>query len=1167
MAQEMITYGDILSSVREKLGIQSSDTLATNKIKRMINEVYLDEVVPFKRWIWLEKNLQVIHNEAYDTGTVAVTVDSATITLSTAPTGLGSFVGYRFSVSSSNQVYTIATHTANATSATITTAFQETTDATANFQIWRDRVDLPTNARETVEIWHSQRTSPLEAVGSQGFRQLEAAQPKLEGFPCFYDTWTFFDPTTSGDDETESDRYRQTRIYPSINTESVILNIDYIEEVTSLEDLTDEPLMPIGDRLVLFYGALALGYSAIARDEDMHDRYWAKFQQKLSRMSGNRDEGQDTPKLRPNPRYVNAIRRSRPGRRDWQMRRTQLYRIMPWTGGLNTSMDPGVISPQELVIADNVQFSSTGARIKREAFEYLDNEIFAPDFRASSGTTRTLTWTSHPLVNILVPDQRLVVGEEITITGNTNYNANEVLIESIAALTEVTTVLCVGDTAGSLASKYFLISGGDSGVDYYVWYKVSGSGTDPAVTGRTGIEVDITTGNSATAVATATAAMLNAMADFVSSSSTATVTVTNFDPGYTNNAANGNSGFTTTVTTQGGHRITYTADSSVSESTTAIPVDTIEVVRTSAIIWAVDYWRFVYPTNIQLLVIVNNQGQVFSLDDSGRRVQIFGQQQTTTVVTDAASTLTTGDYFLINGSNNLTNYYVWYNKAAGGGDPTVAGRTGIEVAVGGTDTATQVATATQLAIDAVSGLTATVLSTTVTITNDSAGIADPSVDFNTGFTIATTAYGATMPTAEIDTVRSTVFNERLILFFSGAGNYPVIYNPEDSTKYQLLVPNLGGTGGLQMPDASFGFVHLSRIWTNDKANIDYLHYCETFDETQWLGFGDSGAIPINPGDGDPEGILNAYVYKGFVVVAKKDSRHRVLGDSPENFQRETISNGMGNEGPFSIAVDEVDVFFASKRGFHSQQITDQYGDTNAAYLSADIKPSFVSFEAEKLNLIQGAYIPELNSVAMSITERGGQNPEDIWLYNIEAEVPGKQKPGAWYRWPNQSCTALSRRFISGKHKLIFGTTEGRVVQAQKENDFTDFGTTGIQFQIKSGTIYPGGDPQTWKAFKRITMIYRPKGNFSFAVLAKIDNQQSQGFAFNEISGLDLLGETFVLGTSILGSSNTLAPFTFTMEGYGRGVTLTITQPTADEQIEIWGFVIEWEPADLQQEVS
>lgn len=310
MAQQLITYSDIISSVLEKLGIQSSDTLASGKIKRTINEVYLDEVVPFKRWTWLQKSIQVVHKAAFAPGTASVTEASATVTLSTAPTGLGSFAGYQFSVESSGQVYIVSTHTANATTLVLTTAFQEDTDAAATFKVWRDRFDLPINAKEVVEIWHKEQNKPLNPLGPQGFRQLEAQDPKPEGAPTDFNTWDFFDPSTTGDDETESDRYRQTRIYPAINNKNLILNVDYIQEVDPLEDNTDEPLMPVGDRIVLFYGALAIGYSALARDEDMHDRYWMKFQQKLARMAGDRDSGQDTPHLRPNPRYINSIRNS-----------------------------------------------------------------------------------------------------------------------------------------------------------------------------------------------------------------------------------------------------------------------------------------------------------------------------------------------------------------------------------------------------------------------------------------------------------------------------------------------------------------------------------------------------------------------------------------------------------------------------------------------------------------------------------------------------------------------------------------------------------------------------------------------------------------------------------------------------------------------------------------
>lgn len=310
MAQELVTFDDIVDAIREKLGIQSSDSVATAKIKRAVNMYYLDEVVPFRdKWMWLQKTTQVVHLAAYETGTVDVTPSSATITLSTAPTGRN-FTGYNFSVVGSDQIYTISAHTTSATTATLSTAFQEDNDNTAVYKIWRDRIDLPTNAKDTVEIWHKDLSRPLEGLGSQGFRQLQTAQPKPEGTPSYYNTYDYFDPSTSGDDESESDRYRQTRIFPAIHNENVILNVDFIQEASALEDDADEPLMPISDRIVLFYGGCAEAYSTINRNEEMSNKYWALAERKLARMSGKREEGQDTPKLSPNHRYFNRIRYS-----------------------------------------------------------------------------------------------------------------------------------------------------------------------------------------------------------------------------------------------------------------------------------------------------------------------------------------------------------------------------------------------------------------------------------------------------------------------------------------------------------------------------------------------------------------------------------------------------------------------------------------------------------------------------------------------------------------------------------------------------------------------------------------------------------------------------------------------------------------------------------------
>lgn len=100
--------------------------------------------------------------------------------------------------------------------------------------------------------------------------------------------------------------------------------------------------------------------------------------------------------------------------------------------------------------------------------------------------------------------------------------------------------------ASNLNNKYFLLSAGNNGINYYVWMNVSGIGTDPAVAGKTGIEVDFAAAASAgtigAAMATAIAAA-HASADFTATGTT-TVTVTNLQTGPFVPASDVSSGFT-----------------------------------------------------------------------------------------------------------------------------------------------------------------------------------------------------------------------------------------------------------------------------------------------------------------------------------------------------------------------------------------------------------------------------------------------------------------------------------------------------------------------------------------------------------------------------------------------------------------------------------------------
>jgi hypothetical protein len=116
-----------------------------------------------------------------------------------------------------------------------------------------------------------------------------------------------------------------------------------------------------------------------------------------------------------------------------------------------------------------------------------------------------------------------------------------------------TTLLRAAPANDITGGQYFFIALPNSGTEYYVWFDKDNSSVDPAVVGKTGIEVDISTGDSATTVALNLAVALNAIVGFSASSSADLVTVTCDDFGPALDAENVNlpSNFIVTISQQG----------------------------------------------------------------------------------------------------------------------------------------------------------------------------------------------------------------------------------------------------------------------------------------------------------------------------------------------------------------------------------------------------------------------------------------------------------------------------------------------------------------------------------------------------------------------------------------------------------------------------------------
>ena len=117
------------------------------------------------------------------------------------------------------------------------------------------------------------------------------------------------------------------------------------------------------------------------------------------------------------------------------------------------------------------------------------------------------------------------------------------------AVAEITNITCFKQSTLS-GGEYFYIS--NTATDFYVWFDLDNGSSDPAISGRTGVEIDVTTDDSASTIATAVKTAIDALTDLSATVSGATVTVTNDSTGAVKSIAlDVDSGVLINVTTDG----------------------------------------------------------------------------------------------------------------------------------------------------------------------------------------------------------------------------------------------------------------------------------------------------------------------------------------------------------------------------------------------------------------------------------------------------------------------------------------------------------------------------------------------------------------------------------------------------------------------------------------
>lgn len=211
-------------------------------------------------WWWLRGEASLILQPVIETGTVSVTNNSTSATLSA--TQATSLAGRFFKTEAHADVFRISAHTAGTDALTLDTVYTGTTSATASYKAMALEYDL---ASDVLYV-----ESPMRVYGSSH----EIAGMSLRDLDVRYP----LDLTASGQPENfaqvDEDTVRFSHYGGDSSTELFRVDYDYVRRAADLANDSSEPVIPLQYRYVL--ADMITVFIAIDKDENDDAEFFGK---------------------------------------------------------------------------------------------------------------------------------------------------------------------------------------------------------------------------------------------------------------------------------------------------------------------------------------------------------------------------------------------------------------------------------------------------------------------------------------------------------------------------------------------------------------------------------------------------------------------------------------------------------------------------------------------------------------------------------------------------------------------------------------------------------------------------------------------------------------------------------------------------------------------------
>ena len=404
-------------------------------------------------------------------------------------------------------------------------------------------------------------------------------------------------------------------------------------------------------------------------------------------------------------------------------------------------------------------------------------------------------------------------------------------------------------------------------------------------------------------------------------------------------------------------------------------------------------------------------------------------------------------------------------------------------------------------------------------------------------------------------VHFSMYDEDLIVSSTSSAEVPQVYN---GVTLETL--------GTNTPNFAFAEIHKQRLWAaGDMSAPSRLYYSKTLPDGprgDWSD-ADSGSFDINPGDGDE--ITGLYSYKDSLFVFKgpnKGSIHRIEGASPTGSdpfaRRDFLKHGLPVSSPNGFFEFNDDVGFVASDGtIHTLKSTAAFGDFNEAALSRGINQLIADrVNRSALFRVDAATSGERGLVLIAIPMDASNRPNKILAMDYRFDPP------RWSILEDYDASSLAGHIDEQRGRrvgvMIGGSDAGvrRIDETMPRNEAAGGGSyTAITSRIRTPYLNYAGAQDRF-TLQRLSLASSPDGVGTIDFEWKRDGQPSQLITLPSQASGDVLGSTFIMGTSALGHYETRNRH-IALEDGGEfnQILYQIGNSTVNHRMEIRGFEV------------